>query len=131
MCFRQAKKRDEIDRHSKYVGVLSENQFIVVGGQDAEVPRDERRLTEAFWTRDGKLMILMKSPSLLDSSKLKLNHNKRYARLLMFRHWTDENSFLGAARNSEEVCLNMYKQERTAINEVAEGLRQLLHNTMR
>ena len=131
MCFRQAKTKDEVERHSQYVGVLSENQFIVVGGEDAEVPRDDRRLVEAFWTRGGKLMILMKTPSVLDSSKLKQNHNKRYARLLMFRHWTDENLFLGVARHSEEVCLNLYKQERKAINEVAEGLSQLLRNMMR
>ena len=128
MCFRQAKKEDEISRHTENVNILSDTEEIVVGGADSGVPRAERRLVLAFWTQTGKLMILRKTPVVVDTSKFKLDqhHNRQYQELLMFRHWTDEGVFLGAERHSYEACHNLYRQELVAINEVADGLTQLL-----
>ena len=127
MCFRQAKP-DEVERHQDNVGLFSPSQYIVVGGPDAVVPECDRRLVLAYWTQDRKLMILRRNPVVMDTSKFSLDqeHNRLYGELLMFRHWNNEDLFLGTARQSKEACLSLYRNERTAINEVAEGLRQLL-----
>ena len=128
MCFRQAKKEDEIAKHTENVNRLSDTEEIVVGGTDSAEPKAPRRLIRAFWIRHGKLMILRKTPVVVDTTKFKFDqhHNRQYQELLMFRHWTDEGLLLGAASQSHEACCNMYRQELVAIKEVADGLTQLL-----
>ena len=130
MCYRQAKPQ-EVGNYQGKVGLFSETQEIIVGGLDKEVPRGERRLVLAYWTQDQKLMVLRTKPVVLDSSKFntKENHNRQYARLLMFRHWNDETAFLSAAQQSKKECHNMYMRERLATNEVADGLKQLLRKS--
>ena len=131
-CFRYAKP-NEVERYGEDIGKLSNDQFIIVGGEERVISKEERRLALAFWTRGNKLMILRKKPIAIDTDgfcKDEEEHNRLYSQLLLFRHWQNETSFLGDSSLSEESCRSQYSEERLAIGEVTEGLRNILRRQL-
>ena len=102
--------------------------YAVVGGQEAQIPENERMLPLSFRATDGTLRFLRQKPVVVDTTKfLESNsHNSQYAELLMFTPWFDENEELGSACRNKHVCSVMHSHYADQIIAVREGCRSLL-----
>ena len=129
MSYRQATP-SEFVRKEGMVGRLSPNQYIVVGTEDAGVPRP---LLEAHWA-DGRLMVLRTKPILLyvERSEKKDDHRDLYGELVLYLPWKgrDEATEFGGAHQDLDTCQARHLGEKAAIDRVKEGLKNLLLDQM-
>ena len=86
-------------------------------------------IPEAFVTSDNRLMILRSTGlAVVDTTRFPHNqeHSRQYAQLLMFTPWSDEQVFLGHARQSAEACAALYTMHEADINSVEERCNSLV-----
>ena len=133
MCYRQAYP-NEIARNEGRVGELSPRQYICVGD-------DVRRpLVQAHWA-DGRLMVLRNKPVLIyaDSFAEKekedrgaYDHSRLYGELILYRPWLgrDETAEFGNLIRDRDACRARYAREKVAIENVKEGLKNMLLERM-
>ena len=128
MCYRKALPQEK-ERTQQRLGILSETIPVIIPNNDDTFAIQDRGLPEAFLTRDDRLMILRsKGLAVVDTTRFQdlQEHNKQYARLLMFTPWSDEKVFLGQARQSAEACKALYTMHEAAINSVEEQCNRLI-----
>ena len=130
MCYRRAHPGQETERARQRIGLLSRNILVIISGKDQPVPNCDRGLPEAFISTDDKLMVLRANGlAVVDTTKFtkeSQEHNRQYARLLMFCHWKDEDAFLGEARQSAEACARMYNNHKDDMDSIENGCMHLL-----
>ena len=106
------------------MGVLSETIPVIL-----TLASQDRGLPEAFVTSDNRLMILRSTGlAVVDTTRFPHNqeHSRQYAQLLMFTPWSDEQVFLGQARQSAEACAALYTMHEADINSVEERCNSLI-----
>ena len=123
MCYRKALPQEK-ERAQQRMGVLSETIPVIL-----TLASQDRGLPEAFVTSDNRLMILRSTGlAVVDTTRFPHNqeHSRQYARLLMFTPWSDEQVFLGQARQSAEACAALYTMHEADINSVEERCNSLI-----
>jgi hypothetical protein len=128
MCYRKALPQEK-ERAQQRMGVLSETIPVILASDDHTLASQDRGLPEAFVTSDNRLMILRSTGlAVVDTTRFPHNqeHSRQYARLLMFTPWSDEQVFLGQARQSAEACAALYTMHEADINSVEERCNSLI-----
>ena len=131
MCYRQAKP-DEKHRNLDRIGEFSDNQLIVVDSEQAVV---RRPLLKAHWA-DGRLMILRSRPVVIYAEPLAYKrltgeneeHGSLYSDLILYRPWNgrDEKTEFETVADDLYACRLRHEREKAALDEVKEGLNELL-----
>ena len=129
MCYRKALPQEK-ERAQQRLGVLSDTiPVILASDDDHTLAIQDRGLPEAFITSDNRLMVLRSNGlAVVDTTRFQhlQEHNRQYARLLMFTPWSDEQVFLGQARQSAEACAALYTMHEADINSVEERCNSLV-----
>ena len=130
MCYRKALPQEK-ERAQQRLGILSETISVILSANNEHtIPIQDRRLPEAFITNDNQLMILRSNGlAVIDTTRFTTpgqEHNIQYARLLMFTPWSDEQVFLGQARQFAEACATLYTMHEPDINSVEDRCKQLI-----
>ena len=129
MCYRKALPQEK-ERAQQRLGVLSDTiPVILASDDDHTLAIQDRGLPEAFITSDNRLMILRSNGlAVVDTTRFQdlQEHCRQYARLLMFTPWSDEQVFLGQARQSAEACAALYTMHEADINSVEEQCNRLI-----
>jgi hypothetical protein len=128
MCYRKALPQEK-ERAQQRMGVLSETIPVILASDDHTLASQDRGLPEAFVTSDNRLMILRSTGlAVVDTTRFPHNqeHSRQYAQLLMFTPWSDEQVFLGQARQSAEACAALYTMHEADINSVEERCNSLI-----
>ena len=131
MCYRQAKP-DEKHRNLDRIGEFSNDQLIVVNSEQAVV---RRPLLKAHWA-EGRLMILRSKPVVIYAEPLEYKgltgeeeeHGSLYGNLILYRPWNgrDEKTEFGSLTHDLPACRLRHEREKAALDEVKEGLNELL-----
>ena len=134
MFYRQAFP-NEIARNKERVGEMSPRHYIYVAGEDDEY----RPLVEAHWA-DGRLMILRNKPVLIygdgfddkDKDRHAYEHSMLYRDLILYRPWNgrDEMTEFGPFIHDRDACRARHAQDVAAIEDVKEGLKNMLMEHM-
>ena len=128
MCYRKALHQEK-ERAQQRLGILSKTIPVIIPNNDKTLAIQDRRLPEAFITSDNRLMVLRSNGlAVFDTTRFQhlQEHNRQYARLLMFTPWSDEQVFLGHARQSAEACAALYTMHEADINSVEERCNSLV-----
>ena len=124
MSYREASKREEIQRYRDKTEDFSTTQFIVcVTGEEIL----QRPLVLAHWS-GSRLMVLRSRPIVIGYCSFEEEeeeHSRLYSELLLFRPWKEERRFVYTTPTVDE-CRNRHAQEKVAIDEVREELKKLL-----
>ena len=110
MCYRKALPQEK-ERAQQRLSILSDKITVILASNDHTLASQDRGLPEAFITSDNRLMILRSTGlAVVDTTRFPHNqeHSQQYAKLLMFTPWSDEQVFLGQARQSAEACKALY-----------------------
>ena len=133
MCYRKALPQEK-ERAQQRLGVLSDTiPVILASDDDHTLAIQDRGLPEAFITSDNRLMILRSNGlAVVDTTRFQhlQEHNRQYARLLMFTPWSDEQVFLGHSRQSAEACAALYTMHEADINSVEERCNRLIRQSV-
>ena len=131
MCYRQAKP-DEKHRNLDRIGEFSNDQLIVVNSEQAVV---RRPLLKAHWA-EGRLMILRSKPVVIYAEPLEYKgltgeeeeHGSLYGNLILYQPWNgrDEKTEFGSLTHDLTACRLRHEREKAALDEVKEGLNELL-----
>jgi hypothetical protein len=123
MCYRRAKPQEK-ERAQQRLSILSETIPVIIPNNDNTLAIQDRGIPEAFITSENRFMILRYN-GLARFQDLQ-EHRRQYARLLMFTSWSDEQVFLGQARQSAEECAALYTMHEADINSVEEQCNRLI-----
>ena len=127
MCYRQAKP-DEKHRNLDRIGEFSKDQLIVVNSEQAVV---RRPLLKAHWA-EGRLMILRSKPVVIYAEPLEYKgltgEDEEHGNLILYRPWNgrDEKTEFGSLTHDLPACRLRHEREKAALDEVKEGLNELL-----
>ena len=119
------------EAHSRYKDkepTLSPNRYILVSGQNENVPEEERRLPSHIELSDGSILVLLTTgkPRVINPKKHKDKHAQMYADMFLYLPWQDEKQFLGEASRSKEVCQAMWDEWGDAAKDLKEQLYDMI-----
>ena len=118
-------KPDEQERYKDKEPDLSSNRYILVSGNNSNIGLEDRRLPSHIKLSDGRILLLMRRPRVLDTQKHKDVHRQMYADLFMYIPWENEEQFLGEARHSMEVCQAKWDEYGQAAIDMKNQLRNI------
>ena len=119
-------KPDEQERYKDKDPAMSSNRYILVSGSNSNVVLEDRRLPSHIKLSDGRILLLMRRPRVLDTQKHKDIHKRMYADLFMYIPWEDEEQFLGEAKHSIEVCQAKWDEYGQAATDMKNQLRNII-----
>ena len=121
-------KPDDRNRLINQDPTLSETQFILVSGPNANVPLQDRRLPSHIVLSDGQMLVLLKDnqPRILDTQQHNDEHEQMYADMFLYIPWSDEEQFLGEAQRSLPACCVMWEEWGHAAMDLKNQLRELV-----
>ena len=119
-------KPEEHERYADEEPNLSINRYILVTGSNSKVVLEDRRLPSHIKLSDGRILLLMRRPRVLDTQKHKDIHKRMYADLFMYIPWEDEEQFLGEAKHSIEVCQAKWDEYGQAATDMKNQLRNII-----
>ena len=119
-------KPDEHERYKDEEPYLTETRYILVSGRNRNVPLNDRRLPSHIKLSDGRILLLMRRPRVLDTHDHKDIHKQMYADMFLFIPWDNEESFLGDAKRSIEVCQAMWDEYGEAAIDLKNQLRSII-----
>ena len=116
-------KPDEHERYKDEDPFLTE-RYILVSGSNRNVPLNDRRLPSHIKLSDGRILLLMRRPRVLETQNHKDIHKQMYADMFLYIPWDNEERFLGDAKSSIEVCQAMWDE----YGEVAIDMKNQMRN---
>lgn len=119
-------KPDEQERHRDTEPELSSTRYILVSGSNSNFVLEDRRLPSHIKLADGRILILMRRPRVLDTQKHKDIHKQMYADLFLYIPWENEEQFLGEAKHSLEVCQALWDEHGQAAIDMKNQLRNTI-----
>ena len=102
-------KPDEHERYKDEDPFLTE-RYILVSGSNRNVPLNDRRLPSHIKLSDGRILLLMRRPRVLETQNHKDIHKQMYADMFLYIPWDNEERFLGDAKSAIEVCQAMWDE---------------------
>ena len=119
-------KPEEHERYTDKEPNLSNNRYILVTGSNSNVVLEDRRLPSHIKLSDGRILLLMRRPRVLDTQKHKDIHKRMYADLFLYIPWENEEQFLGEAKSSIEVCQAKWDEYGQAAIDMKNQLRNII-----
>ena len=118
-------KPDEQDRYKDEEPHMSSNRYILVSA-NSNVVLEDRRLPSHIKLSDGRILLLMRRPRVLDTQKHKDIHKRMYADLFLYIPWENEEQFLREAKHSMEVCQAKWDEYGEAAIDMKNQLRNII-----
>jgi hypothetical protein len=118
-------KPDEHERYKDEDPFLTE-RYILVSGSNRNVPLNDRRLPSHIKLSDGRILLLMRRPRVLETQDHKDIHKQMYADMFLYIPWVNEDRFLGDAKRSIEVCQAMWDEYGEAAIDLKNQLRSII-----
>ena len=117
-------KPDEHERYKDEDPFLTE-RYILVSGSNRNVPLNDRRLPSHIKLSDGRILLLMRRPRVLDTQNHKDIHKQRYADMFLYIPWENEERFLGGSKCSI-ICQAMWEEYGEAATDMKNQLREVI-----
>ena len=111
---------------------FTEGRTILVAGDNANVPEDERLLPSHFVLGDGNVMVRLRSENLRVTSTKRhgSKHEQMYSDMFLYMPWEKEEQFLGEARESEEACQALWDRYEASVQDIKTQLTRRIRRAL-
>ena len=111
---------------------FTEGRTILVAGDNADVPEDERLLPSHFLLGDRNVMVRLRSENLRVTSTKHhgSKHEQMYSDMFLYVPWENEEQFLGEARQSEEACQALWDRYEASVQDIKTQLTRRIRRAL-
>ena len=111
---------------------FSRDRYILVSGENSEIPFEQRRLPKHILLSDGSVLLLLRSSStrIIDTQEHRDAHRRMYADMFLYLPWDNEEDFLGEASRSFEACRAKWDLLGPAAQDLKRQLKELVKSTL-
>ena len=111
---------------------FSRDRYILVSGENSEIPFEQRRLPKHILLSDGSVLLLLRSSStrIIDTQEHRDVHRQMYADMFLYLPWDNEEDFLGEARRSFDVCQAKWNLLGHAALDLKQQLKELVKTSL-
>ena len=111
---------------------FTEGRTILVAGDNADVPEDERLLPSHFELPDGNVMVRLRPENLrvISTKSHRTKHEQMYSDMFLYVPWENEEQFLGEARESEEACQALWDRYEASVQDIKTQLTRRIRRAL-
>ena len=126
-AYRAATPREQL-AYKDTEPTMCPDRHILVSGQNANIPPEERCLPSHIQLSDGKILLLLRNvpPRVVYTNRHKDTHAQMYSDMFLYLPWQDEEQFLGEASRSFDHCQAMWDEYGAAALDLKQQLNEMI-----